>query len=219
MSLPSFRRSRGDAAQSHTVEDAAAILAERKAHAEKAQADRDAKHAAYREALAAAGPELDTPEVERAGREWNRAIERFERAQEAVRVAENEHAAATVEAARRSANAQWGEIEKLFSARAKAAEKYVSLIPALVTARAEFLRAAQRAHDALPGAVKSAPGSDVYNPRVAAADAHAELQRLGLLPDPRRASMGIPRGQTLTESSAALCAMVKRTRNESERAA
>lgn len=213
MPISPFRRS-GGAAKPPTVADAAAILTERKAYAAKAEAERDARHAAYRDAIAAAGAELDTPEIERAGREWNRAIERHDRAHEAVRVAEIEHAAALKRAQRGTAEC-WDEVERLAAARTKAAAKFATLAADTAAAHADFLRAAQSVRAALPAAARGSTRFDVFTAQAAAGQARAELERVGVIPDPRR-PLGLPAAKPLAEISAELAAMVKRARDEPE---
>jgi len=213
----SFRGSRDKAPRPLTVDDAAAILAEREAHAATAKAELDAKRAAYNAAVgeaSLAGPNLDTPEVERADREFRRAIDRHERAQEAVRFAENEHAAAVAEKARRDDAAQWDELERLAAARAQAAEKFSDLAAKLAMARDDFLRAAQSVQGALSTAAKTGERWALFKSQAARDQVRAELERTGVIPDPRRA-LGFPVAKPLAEVSAELCAMVNRRRNES----
>jgi len=212
MSLPSFRRSKGDASEPLTVEAAAAILAERQAHAATAQTELDTKRDAYNAVLAAAGPNLDTPEVERAGRELSRAIERHERAQAAAGIAESEHAAA-VKRARRGTDAQWDEIERLTAARAKAAAKFTAAAVDLAAARDDFLRAAQKVHNAIPAAFQVGERCGALKSQAAAGQVRAELERVGVIPDPRR-GLGFPAAKPLAEIGAELCTMVKRLRVE-----
>jgi len=216
MPFPLTPRSHDKAPRPLPVEDAAAVLAERQAHAATALAELDAKRAAYNAAVgeaALAGPELDTPAVERAHRELTRATDRHERAREAVRFAENEHAAAVAEAAQRGIDAGWDELERLTAARAQAAKKFADLAVKLAAARDDFLRAAQSARAALPAAARARSHFDMLTAPAAVGQAHAELRRLGLIPDPHRA-LGVPAAKPLVDIAAELCAMVKRMRNE-----
>lgn len=218
MPILSFRGSRDQAPRPLTVDDAAAILAERKAHADTARAECDAKRATYNAALgeaSLAGPNLDTPDVERAHRELIRAIDRHERAREAVRFAENEYSAATAEAARRGVESLWDELERLTAVRLQAAKKFADLAAKTAAARDEFLRAARTAREQMPARARARSHFDVFTEQAAAAQAHAELRRVGLIPDPRRA-MGVPPAKPLAEVSADMCAMVKHARSEPE---
>lgn len=219
MPILSFRGSRDKAPRPLTVDDAAAVLAEREAHAAAARTELDAKRAAYNAAVgeaSLAGPNLDTPEVERAHRELTRANDRHGRALEAVRFAENEHAAALAERTRLDTVARWDELERLAIVRTQAAKKFADLAGKLAAARDEFLRAARSARTALPARARSRPHFDVFTEQAAAGQVHAELQRIGLIPDPRR-GLGVPPAKPLAEISAELCAMVKRAHNEAQR--
>lgn len=218
MPILSFRGSRDKAPRPLTVDDAAAVLAEREAHAGTARTELDTKRAAYNAAVgqaSLAGPNLDTPEVERAHRELTRAIDRHERAKEAVRFAENEHVAALAERTRLDTAARWDELERLTVVRMQAAKKFADLAAKTAAARDDFLRAARNARAALPARARSRPHFDVFTEQAAASQAHAELQRVGLVPDPRRA-MGIPAAKPLAEISADLCVMADQARNEPE---
>lgn len=214
MPILSFRGSRDKAPRPLTVDDAAAILAERKAHADTARAECDAKRATYNAALgeaSLAGPNLDTPDVERAHRELTRAIDRHERAQEAARIAEGEHAAAVADAARRDADAQWDELERLTAVRAQTAKKFADLAAKLAAARDEFLHAAQATRAALPSRARGGAHFALFT-EVAACDcARWEMERVGLLPDPRRA-YGFAAAKPLIETSAELVTLAKRGR-------
>jgi len=211
-----FPLSSSKAPRTPTVDDAAARLAERETHAATAKAELDAKRAVYNAAVGEAsltGSDLDTPAVERAHRELTRAIEHHERAQEAVRFAENEHAAAVAEKGRRDDAAQWDELERLVAARALAAKKFSDLAAKLAAARDDFLRAAQSVPAALPAAAKIGERFAVLKSQAAVDQARAELERVGVLPDPRRL-LGFPVAKPLAEISAELCVMVKRMRSE-----
>jgi len=130
-----------------------------------------------------------------------------------VRFAENEHAAAVAEAARRSIDARWDDLERLTAARALAAKKFADVAAKLAAARDDFLRAAQSVHAALPAAAKMGERCAVLKSQAAVDQARAELERVGVLPDLRIAK-GFPAAKPLADIGAELCAMVKRMRSE-----